>query len=82
LVKLWIEDILNFYVKWSTFNLKNTGSVGLYDNCNWSGSLFELCVYNDCIVDCDKLVLNFYKNTSIESCYWFCDCVFDIPKKY
>lgn len=77
LVKLWIEDILNFFVKWSTFNLKNTWSIGLYDNCNWSGSLFEVHCYNDCIVNCDKLILNLYKNTSIESCYGFCDSVFN-----
>lgn len=76
LLKLWIDDILNFYVKWSKFNLKNTWSIGLYDSCNGSGSLFEVKCKNDCTVDCKDLILRLYDKTNIDRVYGFCDCVF------
>ena len=74
LCRLDIDEILQFCVKNTQFNLNNVWSIWLY--WYWSWSLFEIENRKDCIVNTSELDIAMYSRTNIESVYWFCDCVF------
>ena len=74
LCRLDIDEILQFCVKNTQFNLNNVWSIWLY--WYWSWSLFEIKNNKDCIVNTSELDIAMYSRTNIESVYWFCDCVF------
>jgi hypothetical protein len=70
IVKLDIDEILSFYVKWYEFNFGNWWLTGIND------SIYELKL-NPVKIKASNLDLFFYKRSTIEKTYDFCTRYFE-----